>query len=147
MEGGISARQALDRLLLGDKLMREQRQVGLVDARGRVATFTGSRCEPWAGGGTGGGVACQGDLLVGGQVGGGGGGGGRRGGTRAETSATPTSGWTITRRPPRSSPGSSPRSTARSSSAMIPCCPQRPSWWPRSRRGSQSPRYTAGRTP
>ncbi|HLA92913.1 MAG TPA: DUF1028 domain-containing protein [Actinomycetota bacterium] len=68
MEGGISARQALDRLLLGDKLMREQRQVGLVDARGRVATFTGSRCEPWAGGVTGEGFACQGNLLVGEQV-------------------------------------------------------------------------------
>ena len=68
MGGGISARQALDRLLLGDKAMREQRQVGLADARGRVATFTGSRCEPWAGGVTGEGFACQGNLLVGEQV-------------------------------------------------------------------------------
>jgi uncharacterized Ntn-hydrolase superfamily protein len=68
MKAGISARQALDRLLLGDKAMREQRQVGLADARGRVATFTGSRCEPWAGGVTGEGFACQGNLLVGEQV-------------------------------------------------------------------------------
>jgi uncharacterized Ntn-hydrolase superfamily protein len=68
MEGGIAARQTLDRLLLGDKAMREQRQVGLADARGRVATFTGSRCEPWAGGVTGEGFACQGNLLVGEQV-------------------------------------------------------------------------------
>lgn len=68
MESGISARQALDRLLLGDKAMREKRQVGLADPRGRVATFTGSGCEPWAGGVTGEGFACQGNLLVGEQV-------------------------------------------------------------------------------
>lgn len=68
MEGGIAARQSLDRLLLGDKAMRERRQVGLADARGRVATFTGSACEPWAGGVTGEGFACQGNLLVGEQV-------------------------------------------------------------------------------
>jgi uncharacterized Ntn-hydrolase superfamily protein len=42
MEGGLSARQTMDRLLLGDKAMRDKRQVGLADARGRVATFTGS---------------------------------------------------------------------------------------------------------
>jgi uncharacterized Ntn-hydrolase superfamily protein len=68
MAGGIAARQTLDRLLLGDKAAREQRQVGLVDARGRAATFTGSRCEPWAGGLTGEGFACQGNLLVGEEV-------------------------------------------------------------------------------
>jgi uncharacterized Ntn-hydrolase superfamily protein len=68
MEGGLSARQTMDRLLLGDKAMRDKRQVGLADARGRVATFTGSACEPWAGGVTGDGFACQGNLLVGEQV-------------------------------------------------------------------------------
>jgi uncharacterized Ntn-hydrolase superfamily protein len=68
MGGGISARQTLDRLLLGDKAERDQRQVGLVDARGRAATFTGDRCEPWAGGATGEGFACQGSLLVGEEV-------------------------------------------------------------------------------
>jgi uncharacterized Ntn-hydrolase superfamily protein len=68
MGEGLPARQTLDRLLLGDKAARERRQVGLVDARGRAATFTGSRCEPWAGGVTGERFACQGDLLVGERV-------------------------------------------------------------------------------
>jgi uncharacterized Ntn-hydrolase superfamily protein len=67
LEGGTPARQALDRLVLGDK-GREQRQIGIVDARGRAATFTGARCMPWAGGSTGDRFACQGNLLVGEQV-------------------------------------------------------------------------------
>lgn len=67
LEGGTPARQTLDRLVLGDK-GREQRQIGLVDARGRAATFTGARCMPWAGGSTGDRFACQGTLLVGEQV-------------------------------------------------------------------------------
>jgi uncharacterized Ntn-hydrolase superfamily protein len=65
--GGTPARQTLDRLVLGDK-GREHRQVGVVDARGRAATFTGARCAPWAGGTTGDRFACQGSLLVGEQV-------------------------------------------------------------------------------
>lgn len=68
MEEGIAARQALDRLLLADKAQREHRQVGLVDARGRAATFTGERCEPWAGGVTGERFACQGNVLRGEEV-------------------------------------------------------------------------------
>ena len=67
LEGGTPARQTLDRLVLGDK-GREQRQIGLVDARGRAATFTGAKCMPWAGGSTGDRFACQGNLLVGEQV-------------------------------------------------------------------------------
>ena len=67
LEGGTPARQALDRLVLGDK-GREQRQLGIVDARGRAATFTGARCMPWSGGSTGDRFACQGNLLVGEQV-------------------------------------------------------------------------------
>lgn len=67
LESGTPARQALDRLVLGDK-GREQRQVGIVDARGRAATFTGARCMPWAGGSTGDRFACQGNRLVGEQV-------------------------------------------------------------------------------
>ena len=67
LEGGTPARQVLDRLVLGDK-GREQRQVGLVDARGRAATFTGARCMPWSGGSIGDRFAVQGNLLVGEQV-------------------------------------------------------------------------------
>ena len=44
---------------------REHRQVGVVDARGRAATFTGSECFDWAGGMTGEHYAAQGNILVG----------------------------------------------------------------------------------
>jgi uncharacterized Ntn-hydrolase superfamily protein len=40
------------------------RQVGIVDARGRAATFTGKKCFSWAGGRTGPGYAIQGNILV-----------------------------------------------------------------------------------
>ena len=43
---------------------REQRQLGIVDARGRAATFTGTECHDWAGGRTGDGFAAQGNILV-----------------------------------------------------------------------------------
>lgn len=67
MAGGTPTRQALDRMILGDT-GREHRQVGIVDARGRAATFTGARCLSWAGGRTGERFACQGDQLVGEEV-------------------------------------------------------------------------------
>jgi uncharacterized Ntn-hydrolase superfamily protein len=67
LENGTPARQALDRMVLGDS-QREQRQLGIVDARGRAATFTGARCMPWSGGTSGDRFACQGNLLVGEQV-------------------------------------------------------------------------------
>lgn len=45
-----------------------ERQAGIVDARGRAATFTGEGCLPWAGGQTGPGWAIQGNILVGRSV-------------------------------------------------------------------------------
>lgn len=47
---------------------RKIRQVGLVDAQGRAANYTGDNCLPWAGGLTGDGWACQGNILAGPQV-------------------------------------------------------------------------------
>jgi uncharacterized Ntn-hydrolase superfamily protein len=44
------------------------RQVAVIDARGRAATFTGSACRAWAGGRTGPRWACQGNLLTGPEV-------------------------------------------------------------------------------
>lgn len=44
---------------------RDHRQVGVVDGRGRAATFTGSECFAWAGGVTGEHYAAQGNILVG----------------------------------------------------------------------------------
>ncbi len=45
-----------------------QRQVGIVDARGGSATYTGTGCLPWAGGRTGPGFAVQGNILTGPEV-------------------------------------------------------------------------------
>ena len=64
--GGV-AKDVLGRILEGDD-GRERRQVGLVDAAGTAATFTGSGCMEWAGGLTGDGFACQGNILAGPQV-------------------------------------------------------------------------------
>lgn len=67
MSKGISAEDALAQLLSNDP-DKELRQVGLVDAEGRAATFTGSGCFAWAGGVTGVGYACQGNVLAGEKV-------------------------------------------------------------------------------
>lgn len=61
---GLSPRQALRELTQRDP-GRAERQAGIVDARGRAATFTGADCMPWAGGITGRGFAVQGNILVG----------------------------------------------------------------------------------
>jgi uncharacterized Ntn-hydrolase superfamily protein len=52
------------RSLVGADEGREHRQVGVVDAHGRAATYTGSECLEWAGGTTGAGYAAQGNILV-----------------------------------------------------------------------------------
>jgi uncharacterized Ntn-hydrolase superfamily protein len=67
MADGASAEDALGTLVDGDE-GRADRQVGVVDAAGRAATFTGSACMEWAGGATGSGFAAQGNILVGEQV-------------------------------------------------------------------------------
>ena len=65
--GGADARTTLDRLV-ADDAGRDQRQVGIVDAAGGSATFTGSGCFEWAGGRTGPCHAAQGNILAGPQV-------------------------------------------------------------------------------
>ncbi len=60
---GLSAQETLDRLVADDE-GRAQRQVGIVDASGRGATYTGSECHDWAGGLTGPNYAAQGNILV-----------------------------------------------------------------------------------
>ncbi|MBZ0269966.1 DUF1028 domain-containing protein [bacterium] len=44
---------------------RTQRQVGIVDAKGRSGAHTGDECQPWAGHVTGKNFAAQGNILVG----------------------------------------------------------------------------------
>ena len=64
MSRGKTAEEAVEVLISSDD-EREHRQVGVVDARGRAATFTGSECFEWAGGLTGEHYAAQGNILVG----------------------------------------------------------------------------------
>ena len=47
---------------------RNERQVGVVDARGNAASYTGSECLDWAGHRTGAGYAAQGNILVGAET-------------------------------------------------------------------------------
>ena len=67
LAGGSSADDAIARLVRADDL-RDQRQVGVVDARGGSATHTGRHCFAWAGGRTGPGFAAQGNILAGPEV-------------------------------------------------------------------------------
>jgi len=67
MASGKAAAEALDALLADDP-GREQRQVGLIDARGGSATFSGKECFAWAGGKTGEHFCVQGNILTGPDV-------------------------------------------------------------------------------
>jgi uncharacterized Ntn-hydrolase superfamily protein len=67
MARGLTAQEALDQLVAGDH-RRARRQVGLVDAIGGAATFTGDECHAWAGGFTGTHYAVQGNILVSGAT-------------------------------------------------------------------------------
>ncbi|WP_221567751.1 DUF1028 domain-containing protein [Alkalihalobacillus sp. TS-13] len=63
MASGKSAEETI-RLLTEKDEQRELRQVGIVDAKGNPATFTGKECYDWAGGRTGKHYAAQGNILV-----------------------------------------------------------------------------------
>jgi uncharacterized Ntn-hydrolase superfamily protein len=67
MARGLSAEETLSKLLTRDR-GREDRQVGLVDAKGKAASFTGKSCSAWAGGLTGPSYAIQGNILAGAEV-------------------------------------------------------------------------------
>lgn len=67
LRDGLSAAEAVARLTLADE-GRDQRQLGVVDARGGAATYTGSACHDWAGGRTGAGYAAQGNILFSGAT-------------------------------------------------------------------------------
>ena len=67
LERGRSADEVLGELTGADD-QREVRQLGVVDARGAAATFTGSECFEWAGGRAGDGYCCQGNILTGPEV-------------------------------------------------------------------------------
>ncbi|MGE0442668.1 MAG: DUF1028 domain-containing protein [Gemmatimonadales bacterium] len=68
--GGLDAEAAFRRVMAGDTMLAD-RQVGLVDARGRAVSYTGDRTFDWAGGRvgeagvSGGRAAGKGVVLVG----------------------------------------------------------------------------------
>jgi uncharacterized Ntn-hydrolase superfamily protein len=63
LRSGKTAEEVVQALTAADE-GREHRQLGVVDAAGRAATFTGAECNAWAGGRTGDGYAAQGNILV-----------------------------------------------------------------------------------
>lgn len=67
LEVGHSAASVVHQLTHADE-EAPNRQLGIVDRNGRCASYTGSRCLPWAGGMCGAGYAVQGNLLSGAQV-------------------------------------------------------------------------------
>jgi uncharacterized Ntn-hydrolase superfamily protein len=63
LRAGKSAQEVVDELTGADE-GSSKRQLGIVDAQGRGATFTGEECLDWAGGRTGEVYAAQGNILV-----------------------------------------------------------------------------------
>jgi uncharacterized Ntn-hydrolase superfamily protein len=64
---GLAAPEVVRRLTEADP-GREERQLGVVDAKGGSASFTGSKCMDWAGHVIGDGFACQGNILFSAEV-------------------------------------------------------------------------------
>ena len=67
LKRGMTPPQVIKALTAKDP-EREKRQVGVIDARGRAASFTGKECQAWAGHLVGKGYACQGNILASGEV-------------------------------------------------------------------------------
>src|SRR5947199_6926498 len=67
LRSGKPAEEVVHTLTAADE-GREHRQIGVVDAAGRAATFTGAECNEWAGGRTGECYAAQGNILVSGET-------------------------------------------------------------------------------
>lgn len=64
LEAGDSPSNAID-FVLADDDERAHRQLGVVDAKGAVASWTGESCNPWAGAFSGEGYTAQGNILAG----------------------------------------------------------------------------------
>ena len=67
LKSGLSAQQSLERLIAEDP-GRATRQVGIVDATGNVANYTGDDCNEWAGAASGKHYTAQGNILAGEDV-------------------------------------------------------------------------------
>ncbi len=64
LKKGFSPKEVIDKLRQDDE-NDQSRQVGIVDADGNSASFTGDDCYDWAGGISGENFTCQGNILVG----------------------------------------------------------------------------------
>jgi uncharacterized Ntn-hydrolase superfamily protein len=64
LHDGLSAAEVVERLVAADG-GRDERQVGIVDAHGGSAGWTGPACHDWAGHRTGPSYAAQGNIIVG----------------------------------------------------------------------------------
>lgn len=64
---GLAPEQVIGLMTEHDPL-KDERQVALIDPRGRVAAFTGEKCIDWAGHKLGDGYSVQGNLLTGPEV-------------------------------------------------------------------------------
>ena len=67
LKSGLSAKQTLERLIADDS-GHTTRQVGIVDAKGNVANYTGDECNEWAGAVSGKNYTAQGNILAGEEV-------------------------------------------------------------------------------
>ncbi|HZX82277.1 MAG TPA: DUF1028 domain-containing protein, partial [Reyranella sp.] len=64
---GMAAPAALEQVMASDE-GRELRQIGVVDAQGRAASWSGADCTSWFGHEVGEGFAVQGNMLTGSDV-------------------------------------------------------------------------------
>jgi uncharacterized Ntn-hydrolase superfamily protein len=67
LANGATAQETVT-TLTGSDAKRQVRQLGVLDAHGGSATYTGEQCTDWAGGVCGDGYAIQGNILVGSRV-------------------------------------------------------------------------------
>ncbi len=67
LKSGLSAEQTVERLI-ADDAEHAKRQVGIVDAKGNVANYTGEECNEWAGAVSGKHYTAQGNILAGEEV-------------------------------------------------------------------------------
>lgn len=67
LRSGYPAQEVLQLLITSDP-GRDNRQLGIVDAQGRSAVYTGNKCLNWAGDSTAVGFSVQGNILAGPQV-------------------------------------------------------------------------------
>ena len=63
LEQGYSAKEVIE-ILIEDDNLKEERQVGIVDSRGNVHSYTGEKCFEWAGHVIRKNHACQGNILA-----------------------------------------------------------------------------------